>query len=64
MPDLTATVFFLCCYVGKKLLGRSNIRTVAEKRKEKIDEYCQVRIQFILAILNVDVNISLRDSEG
>ena len=28
--------------LGKKLFGRSHIRTVAEKRKEKIDLYCRV----------------------
>ena len=33
--------FALFC-VGKKLFGRSQIRTVAEKRKEKIDLYCRV----------------------
>ena len=27
---------------GKILLGRSHIRSVAEKRMEKIDEYCRV----------------------
>ena len=27
---------------GKKLFGRSHIRTVAEKRREKIDLYCRV----------------------
>ena len=27
---------------GKIILGRSHIRSVAEKRKEKINEYCRV----------------------
>jgi len=30
---------------GKKLFGRSNVRTVAEKRKEKINEYCRALIR-------------------
>lgn len=28
---------------GKIILGRSHIRSVAERRKEKINEYCRVR---------------------
>ena len=35
------TVFLLCA-IGKKLFGRSHTRAVAEKRREKIDEYCRV----------------------
>ena len=38
-------ILLLCTLLnilGKKLFGRSHIRTVAEKRKEKIDLYCRV----------------------
>ena len=37
-------VLVLCVLlnVGKKLLGRSQVRSVAEKRKDKINEYCKV----------------------
>ncbi len=27
---------------GKKLLGRSQTRSVAEKRREKLNDYCRV----------------------
>ncbi len=37
-----------CTHTGKKLLGRSQVRTVAEKRREKIDEYCKVCSQWWL----------------
>lgn len=29
-------------HAGKKLLGRSQVRSVAEKRRDKLNDYCQV----------------------
>lgn len=41
-----AFCFYLWVFIsplsGKKLFGRSQIRTVAEKRRDKIDLYCRV----------------------
>ena len=33
--------------VGKKLLGRSQVRSVAERRKDKLNDYCKVCIYII-----------------
>ena len=36
-------VCLLCCWSpGKKLIGRSHVRSVAEKRMTKLDDYIQV----------------------
>ena len=40
---MTHGILLHCLFTGKKLLGRSQTRAVAEKRKEKIDDYCKVR---------------------
>ena len=36
-------VCLMCCWSpGKKLIGRSHVRSVAEKRMTKLDDYIQV----------------------
>ena len=45
---------------GKKLFGRSHIRTVAEKRKEKIDLYCRVSFDIngeLLPVVSLSLNM-------
>ena len=32
----------VCVFLGKKLLGRSQVRAVAEKRRDKLNDYCKV----------------------
>ncbi len=39
---MQTTLVMLMCVTGKKLLSRSQTRAVAEKRKEKINDYCRV----------------------
>ena len=36
------------CAAGKKLLGRSQVRSVAEKRRDKLNDYCKVYIHCML----------------
>ena len=34
--------------LGKKLFGRSHVRAVAEKRKDKLNDYCRVSVTTII----------------
>ena len=47
----TPSCVFVC--LGKKLLGRSQVRSVAEKRRDKLNDYCKVCTQCTLLSLDI-----------